>query len=192
MTGRGHTLSGLVCIFGAYTFFKYQVELNTIGIILGIIGVIFGATAPDWLEIRRPDGGTVIPHRTITHVVILWVGLFLFSLVNISNQQFLNYEFLSFLKIASYIPQSLENISYSIFAFFFGFSAGGLLHLLVDFPNPMGIPFFIHNRRFSLKLWKSGKNEPFIIFLLLQLNLIYADVLSINYDVIINFIKSFK
>ena len=51
-------------------------------------------------------------------------------------------------------------VNMNILAFFWGFGIGGLLHLLVDLPNPMGIPILTPTRRFSLKLWKSGKFEP--------------------------------
>jgi len=78
------------------------------------------------------------------------------------------------------IPNNIV-INY-LLSFLLGFSFGGLLHLLTDLPNPMGIPIIAPNVRFSLKLWKSGRYEPAITFFFLLLVLIYVGVLKIHID----------
>lgn len=169
MTGKGHTWVGIVCSIAAYKFAK---EHDAIPFITAI-STILGATAPDWLEIRKKGGGTVIRHRTITHYLPIWVTIFLLSLGYLSQNEF----------VANNLP-SIPNNLFTIggLSFLLGFSFGGLLHLLTDLPNPMGIPIIAPNVRFSLKLWKSGKYEPAITFFFLLLVLIYVGVLKIHIE----------
>ena len=110
----------------------------------------FGGTAPDWLEIAhsepappRPwDGGkrkwvrvSVIPHRTITHWWPLW----------------------SLLACAVFLV-ALPPAPRMMLA---GFAAGGIMHLLMDVPNPSGIPILTPRSRFGFGWWKSGHaREP--------------------------------
>jgi membrane-bound metal-dependent hydrolase YbcI (DUF457 family) len=46
-----------------------------------------------------------------------------------------------------------------------GFSVGGLLHLAVDIPNPMGIPLWVPWKRVSLGLWRCGEYEVLLVIL---------------------------
>lgn len=164
MTGKGHVISGLVLSTSVYVFAK---EINAEPI-LATLFFLFGSTAPDWLEIRKKSGGTIIRHRTITHWVPLWILLFYFSHYAILN----NYVFLN-----NYVEY--QNYFYSVLI---GFSMGGILHLLLDLPNPMGIPILTPYHRFSLNLWKSGKNETFIILSLVILNLYYLGIINFNIE----------
>jgi membrane-bound metal-dependent hydrolase YbcI (DUF457 family) len=41
----------------------------------------------------------------------------------------------------------------------FGFAAGGIMHLLADWPNPLGVPWLWVSRRHSLKWWNSGRGD---------------------------------
>lgn len=177
MTGKGHVLTGLICTIATYAFMKNEFDLNTIGKALGVAGMIFGSTAPDWMEIRKKTGGTIIPHRTITHWLPLWVLLFMFSVSNLPSQGIVPYDVF---KIAKDSVLNLDSITTYVFAFLTGFSLGGLLHLATDIPNPMGIPILTPKNRFSLKLWESGKNETFIAFCVLFFNLWYAGFITIN------------
>ena len=43
----------------------------------------------------------------------------------------------------------------------FGFACGGLMHLLADWPNPLGVPWIW--RRHSLNLWKSGRCDLIVV-----------------------------
>jgi len=90
--------------------------------ILAALAAFFGSTAPDWLEItwvnpgrgsKGTSRGSLIPHRTITHWLAGWVILLGLSY--------------------SYLNQSILATTS------FGFAIGGIMHLLMDFPNPMGI-----------------------------------------------------
>jgi hypothetical protein len=110
----------------------------------GVVGFA-GATAPDWLEI--PWAGffgtrhSIIPHRTWTHWLFLWVCLLGLSVGH---------------------PLLAETVAG---AMLMAFCLGGLTHLIMDLPNPMGIPILHPNRRRSLKLWASGKNEIALVLL---------------------------
>lgn len=96
-----------------------------------------GGGAPDWLEISWWRFGrgrhSWIPHRTLTHWGIAWLALL-----------WLSYRALPFFPWMSLV---------------FGFAAGGLMHLLADWPNPMGVPWLWVTWRHSLNWWKSGQYE---------------------------------
>ena len=104
---------------------------------LSFIAGILGGTAPDWLEVawwsRRHR--LWITHRTWTHWGIAWIALLVYSYLSLRHR---------------YWAPVL-----------FGFSAGGLMHLLADWPNPRGIPWIAG--RHSLKLWKSGRCDFFVV-----------------------------
>ncbi len=165
MTGRGHLATGFALSFATFYFSK---EVGAISW-LATIFVIIGSTAPDWLEIRSGEY-TMIPHRTITHWLPLWVFGFLTAIYSLSPYYFSIFDYMTFLD--SFI---LGEIAASCLL---GFSIGGLLHLLFDLPNPMGIPVLTPIHRFSLKLWNSGSMEfPIVIFVLIC-SLIYSFDLS--------------
>lgn len=165
MTGKGHTWVSLAFSIATY---KIGMQLGATPLLVSVATIV-GGTAPDWMEIRKKAGGTVIKHRTITHWLPLWLILFFFTYGLITkNETLLN--FYNF------------NINEYILSFLFGFSIGGLLHLLVDIPNPMGIPILTPTRRFSLKLWKSGKFEIPIVTVFFIFSLYYIGVLSLNIE----------
>ncbi|RDJ99347.1 hypothetical protein DLM46_29425, partial [Paraburkholderia lacunae] len=43
----------------------------------------------------------------------------------------------------------------------FGFACGGLMHLLADWPNPLGVPWIAG--RHSLNLWNSGHCDLIVL-----------------------------
>jgi hypothetical protein len=43
----------------------------------------------------------------------------------------------------------------------FGFACGGVMHLLADWPNPLGVPWIAG--RHSLKLWNSGHCDLIVV-----------------------------
>ena len=98
-----------------------------------LLSAWLGGTAPDWLELPYL-GRRVIPHRRITHWVLAWLAALLLSLG---------------------LTHEWKGVA-------IGFCIGGISHLLVDYPNPMGIPVVHPWERTSLNLWKSGSNELFI------------------------------
>ncbi len=162
MTGQGHTWSGISLIPAVYykTFSSFN---NHIISLIAVFFLIIGATAPDWLEIRKKDGGTRIKHRTITHWLPLWVGAFCLSLYMMNNQSVT-------------ISDITINFNDYLSSVLLGFSMGGLLHLLVDWPNPMGIPVLTPYSRFSLHLWKSGKNEYLIVTTIALFSFFYVGI----------------
>ncbi len=109
--------------------------------ILTFLASIPGGTAPDWLEITSwsPETGrqSLIKHRTITHWGLLWLFLWFFSLL------------------------CIPVIVWA--TIFFGFATGGLMHLLMDWPNPMGVPWIRIKKRHSLNLWRSGEYEFLLV-----------------------------
>jgi inner membrane protein len=167
MTGKGHLIIGAIISLAT---FKMSSSLGAIGIITAI-ATIFGSTAPDWMEIRRGEK-TLIPHRTITHWLPIWILLFVYSL-----SQF-NPSIISFIADINddlYLALTYKlNVIYS--SILLGFSIGGLLHLLVDLPNPMGIPILSPMHRFSLNLWNSGQFEKTIIVLSVSFTLYCYDI----------------
>jgi inner membrane protein len=147
MTGYGHRVTGIIA---ATITTPIALGMGMTGWLMAVF-TILGSTAPDYLEIRKPKGGTVIKHRTITHFVPLWIALLTYGLIGADI-------------IAFEIPVPTPSIMIS--EVILGFATGGLLHLLFDFPNPMGIPIFHPYRRVSLNLWRSGKAE-WLIFVIM-------------------------
>jgi hypothetical protein len=105
----------------------------------------FGGTAPDWLEISRAEYSqkyqrwmrkSVIPHRTITHWWPLWMMSTIAAWFVIPTYP----------AFALWLPAAL------------GFLAGGWMHLIMDIPNPTGIPIKTPRARsrYGLGWWKSG------------------------------------
>jgi membrane-bound metal-dependent hydrolase YbcI (DUF457 family) len=101
-----------------------------------VVAGYLGGTAPDWLElVPWRKGKRWCTHRTITHWVPAWAGLAYGA---------------NFMMSAHWWYGPL-----------FGFAAGGLIHLLIDWPNPRGIPIFWS--RHSLNLWNSGRADSFVV-----------------------------
>ena len=172
MTGKGHTWTGIALSISGF-YFTYN-HLGTESVILSLLAMFFiiiGATAPDWLEIRKKNGGTVIRHRWITHWAILWICGFIGSYYLFQNP-------------TVNIQGSVITIPDFVIISLMGFTTGGLLHLLVDLPNPMGVPVLTPNMRFSLHLWKSGKQEGFLVMLVTIFSIFYigidSGIISIN------------
>lgn len=117
----------------------YQIQAG-----LALLAGAWGGTAPDWMEIAwwrgRRSRGTRrlwITHRTLTHWGIPWMMLFWYAYASLGT--------------AWWAPVC------------FGFAAGGLMHLMADWPNPMGVPWLF--RRHSLSMWRSGHLEFLVIVL---------------------------
>jgi len=186
LTGKGHFATGVV--FSLFAF-EYTSNIGGTGFISAIFCVL-GANAPDYLEIRKKvyndiknpkrctGTKTKIPHRTITHWLPLWIMLFVFSMHNV-NPNILNIPFIDNIIIKNFD----NNIANYIYSGLLGFSMGGLIHLLTDIPNPMGIPILTPKKRFSLNLWKSGKMEPLIVCCFIIFTLNYIGVISLNSEI---------
>lgn len=136
MTGKGHWLTGVATAIAVWPLAsRYGFHPALVALAL-----VPGATAPDWLECPWYDKfqhrRSLITHRTITHWWPLWLAL---------------------LGYGCYRHDGLEG------SLMVGFALGGFLHLLMDVPNPRGIPIFTPRARKSLNWWKSGQHELLII-----------------------------
>lgn len=137
-----HTFAGLATgAVLAYTF--ASTPTNTA---LLFAGAVLGASAPDWMEIPvwvrkrhwfsadESQRYSLIPHRTITHTLSLWVVALAICL----------YRFGFF---GSAAPSRLGLVCLA-------FCVSGLGHLVLDGRTPMGIPLLPFGRRsrfFSLE-----------------------------------------
>jgi len=105
--------------------------------VLTLLAGGLGGTAPDWLEVacwrRRPR--LWLPHRSLTHWGAAWLSLLAYSYLKLGHAGWA--------------------------APLFGFAAGGVMHLLADWPNPLGVPWLFH--RHSLRLWKSGNCDLIVV-----------------------------
>jgi inner membrane protein len=142
VTNLGHRLTGIGAGGVAAGVVLVQLQNPVYAMAAGVVGFA-GSTAPDWLELAwtSPFGVrySLIPHRTWTHWLLPWLLLFAFSLLH---------------------PALSHSISGAMLS---AFCIGGLTHLLMDWPNPMGIPVLHPTRRSSLRLWASGKNELVLV-----------------------------
>ncbi|MFI3255905.1 MAG: metal-dependent hydrolase [Psittacicella sp.] len=172
MTGSGHLKTG-IAFSTAVILNIWLLTNNSFFAISAAVTCILGAKAPDYLELRKKGGGTIIPHRTITHWVLMWVLVFLSFDISIRSFSFwggFNY---------SILIQYLCCLGY-------GYAFGGIVHLLGDFPNKQGIPFLLpKSTKFALYLWNSGKHESAIISVSILVSALYIllklGILSINY-----------
>jgi len=96
-----------------------------------------GGTAPDWMEVAwwARTHKLWITHRTWTHWGLAWIALLAYTYVHLPHHV--------------WAPP------------LFGFAAGGIMHLLADWPNPLGVPWIF--RRHSLRWWKSGRHDLIVI-----------------------------
>ncbi|KWR89053.1 metal-dependent hydrolase [Cupriavidus sp. IDO] len=103
----------------------------------GFVAALLGSTAPDWLEVAwwSKSRRLWITHRTLTHWGIAWVGLL----------------------VGAYRALG----THALAAPAFGFACGGVMHLLADWPNPLGVPWIAG--RHSLNWWNSGRCDLFIV-----------------------------
>lgn len=103
-----------------------------------LLAAIFGGTGPDWLEINPFSSRRKlwVTHRTITHSGLIWVTSLAYSYRSLDEW---------------WAP------------FLFGFSCGSIMHLLTDWPNPLGVPWIFS--RHSLNLWNSGRCDIFLVIL---------------------------
>lgn len=142
MTGKGHRLTGV----GAGLFaaaFVHVLGYDYTAEILAALAAASSTTLPDWAEITRYKkgvrAGTFIPHRTITHWPVLWLGLM----------------YAAFHYLDPY-PAAIV----------LGICVGALAHIVADAPNPMGVPILWPHKRVSFfgGLWRSGEFEKSMTF----------------------------
>lgn len=127
-----HTFAGLA-VGGCIAYFSKSDAIHTV---LFLLGAHLGASAPDWMELatwktkrhwfraNESHRVSLIPHRTITHTLSLWMLATLYSahLVNISHT------YLNLVAVA--------------------FCVSVMTHLLLDVRTPMGIPLLPFGKRY--------------------------------------------
>ena len=131
MTLTGHRATSLGAAAIAYSIAHAYHGLPCLAAALALPG----ATAPDWLELawfRKGIRHSLIPHRTWTHWLLLWGWLFGYA----------------FLSLGQHWGASDA----------LGFAVGGLVHLVMDLPNPSGIRF-LHpfRQRITLNWWRGDQ-----------------------------------
>ncbi len=133
MTKTGHQMTGVGAALAAVGLIGSAYPGQNLFLIAVL--AFFGSSAPDWLEIPQGWQGrkrlSVIPHRTWTHWWPVWTGATLFGL-----------------GVFTAVPHP----------FVLAFTLGVWLHLLMDIPNPMGLPLWSPWRRVSLHWWKSSEH----------------------------------
>lgn len=180
MTGLGHTKTGLAFGIVPATICYVHYDFNYAAFSY-LLCVLF-STAPDWLEIQkrkevqvtRKNGetqletrvSTVIPHRTVTHIVSVWTLGLIIALHSISPFSH---------KLAAYLPELNSKISASALL---GMCCGGLIHLIWDIPNKKPIPLFTPWDKVGLNLWKSGKHERGIVLVTLVTSLFISGTIA--------------
>ncbi|MGN6086151.1 metal-dependent hydrolase [Trinickia sp.] len=111
-----------------------------LGSLTAFVAGVAGGTAPDWMEVAWWSRARRlwITHRTVTHWGLAWVAALVFAYGALHHAR-------------PYTPA------------LFGFACGGLMHLLADWPNPLGVPWIW--KRHSLNLWKSGRCDLLVVAL---------------------------
>lgn len=113
------------------------------------VAAVLGSTAPDWMEVAwwSKSRRLWITHRTWTHWGVAWLGLLAWSYTALGT--------------------------HAIAAPAFGFACGGVMHLLADWPNPLGVPWIAG--RHSLKLWNSGRCDLIVVAASWMIALVVSD-----------------
>jgi membrane-bound metal-dependent hydrolase YbcI (DUF457 family) len=155
MTGKGHRITALA--FGGFLFTllatghlvtPYESKpIEFIGL-AWFVGILFGASAPDWLEIpiyTKTSRHSLIKHRTLTHWPPVWIA------------------------IGWYVWE--KNLPWYMESFAFGFIAAALLHIATDALSKSGVPVLLPLSRFRWRIpfYTTGKFSESIALLLIVL-----------------------
>jgi membrane-bound metal-dependent hydrolase YbcI (DUF457 family) len=111
-----------------------------LGGLAAFVAGVAGGTAPDWLEVAWWSRARRlwIAHRTATHWGLGWLAVLVFAYGSLHHAK----------------PYTTA---------LFGFACGGVMHLLADWPNPLGVPWIW--KRHSLNWWKSGRCDLLVVAL---------------------------
>lgn len=105
------------------------------------IGCAAGAWAPDWLEITffcRRYRLSLIPHRTLTHTVAIWLIILAF--------------------VYWQVHEAASAWHYLLCWIAMGFASAGVLHVLIDMLSPVGVPLLKpFGSRYSLRVYRTGE-----------------------------------
>ena len=137
MTRTGHHLTGLAA--GLAVAGLLHARIHPAGLVAIPAGWL-GGVAPDRLEYA----GRLrwVSHRTLTHWGVPWFALAAWT---------------AWLMVTA--PGAPSWLACALA----GFTAGGLSHLFGDWPNPLGVPWWLPHRTHSLNWWTSGQYEWLIV-----------------------------
>ncbi|MCG6387548.1 hypothetical protein K6U51_12705 [Vibrio fluvialis] len=105
-------------------------------------GLIVGSNAPDWLEFG------IIPHRTITHILLIWLSVALYGLLSLSGSSMLD-------------AIEVQATSKEIGAFLWGLGGGAISHWLGDVMNMRAVPIVTPFDKIALRMFNSGEHQAF-------------------------------
>lgn len=152
MTGKGHRRVNIVTSPAVWVAL---LNVTTpLAASVATLAYIAACRLPDHLEWRISFTETLIPHRTITH----W-GVFWFALATVGYGWLVDVSWMP----ALHSPEPWQTLAG---AALFGCAAGSIMHLLMDAPDYMGIPWLVFWKRHRLCWWQSGRFEtPIVIFM---------------------------
>jgi hypothetical protein len=109
-----------------------------VGIFVAFAAGVAGGTAPDWLEVAwwSRTRRLWVTHRTVTHWGLGWLAAFVMAYRALDTHPLWAAPLL-------------------------GFACDGLMHLLADWPNPLGVPWLW--KRHSLRWWNSGRCDLLVV-----------------------------
>ena len=131
MIWQNHILFGTSCGL----FFSAPIEAFPL--------LILGSVVPDRIETLRRF--RILPHRTLSHSILLWVLVFMaFRLGTGTMVQLIPYFF---------FPANAVQ----------GFFVGVFSHLLGDALTMTGVPVLFNRPRLALKLFRTGSSTEFVV-----------------------------
>jgi len=149
MTGKGHRRFNIITAPAMWVGLLHFTSPMLAAI--ATVTYVAACRLPDHLEIRTSYTETVIPHRTITHWGLMWIGLMVIGFGWMQHASW---------AIGTPLTSDAEII---VGALLFGCAAGSVMHLVLDSPDYMGIPWFFPWMRIRLCLWRSGSYEWVIL-----------------------------
>lgn len=160
MTGRGHRRVHIVTAPAVWVAL-----LNVTSPLLALIATtcyLAACRLPDHLEWRIDFETTLVPHRTITHWGVMWFAIAACGYGWMTQAQWM-----------PVFPYT-ETVGLVSGAVLFGCAIGSLMHLLMDAPDYMGIPWLLFWVRHRLCWWRSGRFELPIVIVMGLLSALYV------------------
>ena len=128
-----------------------DIHSGTASILLAL-GLLAGSNAPDYLEVVYFEQGqrySLIAHRTLTHIFLMWVVLLLLTVMQISMND-------------------VSGVLLIVQWWLVGFFGGGVLHILLDMGTPTGVPiFFPYRKRYSLNIYRTSALNEYVVAVVL-------------------------
>ena len=149
MTGKGHRRFNIITAPAMWVGLLHLTPPTLAAI--ATVAYVAACRLPDHLEIRTSYTDTIIPHRTITHWGLMWIGFMLMGFGWMQQETW---------AIGTALASNIEVVAGALL---FGCAAGSVMHLVLDAPDYMGIPWFLPWKRVRFCLWRSGEYEVVIL-----------------------------